>query len=51
VTHTFVGDDQYITSDAVFGVKETLLAPYERIYNGETLWRSSFDFILTPTGE
>jgi hydroxyquinol 1,2-dioxygenase len=51
VTHTFVGDDQYITSDAVFGVKETLLAPYERIHNGETLWRSSFDFILTPTGE
>lgn len=51
VTHTFVGDDPYIDSDAVFGVKETLVAPYERVPNGETLWRSSFDFVLTPTGE
>jgi hydroxyquinol 1,2-dioxygenase len=50
VTHTFVGDE-YITSDAVFGVKETLVASYERIHNGETLWRSAFDFILTPAGE
>ncbi|MBB5497538.1 dioxygenase [Paraburkholderia sp. MM5384-R2] len=51
VTHTFVGDDHYITSDAVFGVKATLVAPFERVDNGETLWRSPFDFVLTPTGE
>jgi len=49
VTHTFVGDDGYLTSDAVFGVKETLVAPYERVSDGRTLWRSSFDFVLTPT--
>ena len=27
VTHTFVGDDPWITSDAVFGVKATLVGP------------------------
>jgi catechol 1,2-dioxygenase len=47
VTHTFVGDDEYISSDAVFGVKETLVAPYERVSDGRTLWRSPFDFVLT----
>lgn len=46
ITHTFVGNDKYIESDAVFGVKKTLMAPYERIDHGETLWRSSFDFVM-----
>ncbi|GJG94309.1 intradiol ring-cleavage dioxygenase [Cupriavidus pauculus] len=50
VTHTFVGDDPYLASDAVFGVKETLVAPFERIDDGETVWRSHFDFLLTPAG-
>ena len=50
VTHTFVGDDPYITSDAVFGVKQTLVAPFEHV-DGETEWRSPFDFVLTPAGE
>jgi len=49
VTHTFVGDDPYLASDAVFGVKESLVAPFERVDDGETVWRSSFDFLLTPT--
>lgn len=48
ITHTFVGDDRYITSDAVFGVKDTLVAPFERVTNGKTVWRSPFDFILVP---
>jgi hydroxyquinol 1,2-dioxygenase len=48
VTHTFVGDDPYITSDTVFGVRETLVAPYERVNDGKTVWRSAFDFVLTP---
>lgn len=48
VTHTFVGDDKYLESDAVFGVKRSLVAPFERIEGGETLWRSPFDFVLTP---
>lgn len=48
VTHTFVGGDEYLESDAVFGVKDTLIAPYEKIDNGSTLWRSPFDFVLVP---
>lgn len=48
VTHTFVGGDEYLTSDAVFGVKDTLVAPYERLEGGDTLWRSPFDFVLVP---
>lgn len=48
VTHTFVGDDQYITSDAVFGVKRTLVAPFERLEGRPTPWRSSFDFVMVP---
>lgn len=48
VTHTFVGDDSYLESDAVFGVKQTLIAPFERLEGEDTLWRSPFDFVLTP---
>ncbi|MFT3975204.1 MAG: intradiol ring-cleavage dioxygenase [Amaricoccus sp.] len=46
VTHTFVGGDTYLTSDAVFGVKDSLVAPYEPGAPGDTLWRSPFDFVL-----
>lgn len=49
VTHTFVGGDTYLTSDAVFGVKKTLVAPFARMDGGETLWRSDFDFVLVPS--
>lgn len=48
VTHTFVGGDTYLTSDAVFGVKNTLVAPFDRIEGGQTLWHSPFDFTLVP---
>lgn len=48
VTHTFEGDDPYITSDTVFGVKKTLVAPFETNESGETQWRSHFDFVLVP---
>jgi len=48
VTHTFVGGDEYLESDAVFGVKNTLIAPYEKVDKGDTLWRSPFDFVLVP---
>lgn len=51
VTHTFVGDDKYITDDAVFGVKSTLIAPFEHIQEGETLWRSYFDFVMVQEAE
>lgn len=48
VTHTFVGDDSYLESDAVFGVKRTLIAPFERLSGAATDWHSPFDFVLTP---
>lgn len=48
VTHTFVFGDDYLISDAVFGVKDTLIAPYERTGGADTIWRSPFDFILVP---
>lgn len=48
VTHTFVGDDPYLASDTVFGVKGSLVAPFERASDGTTLWRSNFDFVLVP---
>lgn len=48
VTHTFVGGDAYLDSDAVFGVKRTLIAPFERLSGAATLWHSPFDFVLTP---
>ena len=49
VTHTFVGDDPYLTDDTVFGVKETLVAPFEHI-KGDTEWRSPFDFVMVAEG-
>lgn len=48
VTHTFVGEDEYLESDAVFGVKTSLIAPYERLEDADTIWRSHFDFVLVP---
>ncbi len=48
VTHTFVGGDKYLESDAVFGVKTTLIAPFNRVEGGATLCHSPFDFVLTP---
>jgi hydroxyquinol 1,2-dioxygenase len=47
VTHTFVGGDEYLQSDAVFGVKQSLIAPFEPAGEGDTKWRSTFDFVLT----
>lgn len=47
ITHTFVSDDKYLASDAVFGVKKSLIAPFEPVSDGETVWRSPFDFVLS----
>jgi catechol 1,2-dioxygenase len=47
VTHTFVGGDPYLESDTVFGVKETLVAPFEHV-RSTTEWRSPFDFVMVP---
>jgi hydroxyquinol 1,2-dioxygenase len=46
-THVFAADDPYLDSDAVFGVKESLIAPFER--TGDGGWRVAYDFVLEPT--
>ena len=46
VTHTFVRGDRYLQSDAVFGVKESLVVSFEELENADTQWRSFFDFVL-----
>ena len=57
VTHTFVAGDEWLASDAVFGVKESLIADFTRgggsaPDGGEpTEWESEFDFVLTRPGE
>lgn len=57
VTHIFDPDDPYITSDAVFGVKASLLAEFKPVtdlekakaagFNGP-YFDTEFDFILAP---
>lgn len=46
VTHTFAGDDRWIDSDAVFGVKSSLIAPFTRTADADIPWESRFDFVL-----
>lgn len=56
-THIFDPDDKYINSDAVFGVKQSLLAKFEWIEDDATIktddmsephYRVIHDFVLTP---
>ncbi|AFJ46242.1 intradiol ring-cleavage dioxygenase [Shimwellia blattae] len=47
VTHTFVAGDNYLTSDAVFGVKASLIQHFEPNPRGDTLWTADFDFVMT----
>lgn len=57
VTHIFDPDDPYIASDAVFGVKESLLAKFDLIQDPDAIKAAGFDrpfylvehdFILAP---
>lgn len=45
-THIFVAGDVYLESDAVFGVKESLIVPFTRTDGADTMWRTHFDFVL-----
>jgi len=48
-THTFDPDDPYINSDAVFGVKESLIAQYKDATpegGDQKQWEVEFDFVL-----
>jgi protocatechuate 3,4-dioxygenase beta subunit len=44
VTHLFTQGDQYLDSDAVFGVKESLIVEYRKSAAGG--YEASFDFVL-----
>src|SRR5690625_1440375 len=61
VTHIFVEGDELLTSDTVFGVKDSLIKNFEeqpadaptpdgRDLNGRTWSRVGFDIVLAPTG-
>jgi hydroxyquinol 1,2-dioxygenase len=47
-THTFVAGDPYLTSDAVFGVKDSLIVDFEKVEGENAAWRARFDFVLEP---
>ena len=49
VTHVFRKGDAYLASDAVFGVRESLVADWVRQPDG--CWRLNFDFVLNPLTE
>ncbi|ERO63593.1 dioxygenase [Pseudomonas piscis] len=46
VTHTFVNDDPYLTSDTVFGVKESLIQNFAPTPTESTKWKAQFDFVM-----
>jgi len=48
VTHIFVGDDPYIDSDTVFGVKQSLIGDFVKVDEDAVVWRCEFDFVLAP---
>ncbi|WP_326568901.1 dioxygenase [Amycolatopsis rhabdoformis] len=57
VTELYSDDDEYLWSDAVFGVKSSLVVHYERIEDprrlaevgsAEPYWELRHDFVLTP---
>jgi hydroxyquinol 1,2-dioxygenase len=59
VTHVFVEGDEYLESDAVFGVKGSLIADFEHLEPGvapggaridEPWARLTYDFSLAPVG-
>jgi hydroxyquinol 1,2-dioxygenase len=49
VTHLFTQGDKYLDSDAVFGVKESLIVDYRKGASGE--YEASFDFVLKASGK
>ncbi|TWB87756.1 hydroxyquinol 1,2-dioxygenase [Bradyrhizobium macuxiense] len=47
ITHVFRSDDQYLDSDAVFGVRQSLITDWTRQADGTYLLEH--DFVLNPT--
>jgi len=48
VTHIFVKGDPYLGSDAVFGVKQSLIVDFKKTKSGE--YAARYDFVLRPEG-
>jgi len=46
ITHVFRSDDDYLDSDAVFGVRQSLIADWKRQPDGSYL--VEYDFVLNP---
>ena len=46
ITHVFAEGDEYLDSDAVFGVRENLIGDFQRGDDGR--WRMTYDFVLAP---
>jgi hydroxyquinol 1,2-dioxygenase len=46
ITHVFRKDDPYLTSDAVFGVRESLVTDWQQQADGS--YQLDFDFVLNP---
>jgi hydroxyquinol 1,2-dioxygenase len=47
ITHVFRSDDQYLDSDAVFGVRQSLIADWKQQSDGSCI--VEYDFVLNPT--
>lgn len=59
ITHVFAEGDEYLDTDAVFGVKESLISAFERHEPGtapdgraldEPFYTMSYDIVLAPAG-
>lgn len=48
VTHVFRNGDRYLDSDAVFGVRQTLVADW--IKQADGVYMLTYDFVLNPVG-
>lgn len=48
-THVFDSGSDYLDSDAVFGVEESLIATFGAAANGDGALDAEFDFVLTAT--
>lgn len=48
ITHVFREGDRYLDSDAVFGVRESLVADWVKLPDGS--YTLDFDFVLNPAG-
>lgn len=46
ITHVFRKDDPYLASDAVFGVRESLVTDWQQLADGS--YQLDFDFVLNP---